>query len=476
MRKVVFSVVGLTLFVGGWYWLGGEARSASVHYQTQAVSRGTLQSLVNTSGTLQAVVTVDVGSELSGQIVELLADFNSQVEKGQIIARLDDRTVKAKLRQAEADILMAQASISQQQASLQKAEAEGRRARRALQRAQQLFQQQLSNDNDLDQAKLDQEVAEAQIQLASAQVTSAQAQLAQRQAQKEQIELDLTRTLIRSPVSGTVISREVDVGQTVAASLSAPVLFTIAQDLSQMQIEADVDEADIGRIAEGQAVRFTVDTYPERQFSGRVSQVRKAANLVSNVVTYKVIVEAPNRREALLPGMTANLDIVLGERTDVLRLPNAALRFKPKGTSLAPQPSETRQMPDWVAQLQLSGEQAKQVRALQESTRDNMRALRQQMAGGPSPGGVNPMQQQRQAFQNKLKSLLSEEQFTRYQALNREQRSTRNSSASVWVLSENGQPEERKILIGLENNDYTELLGEQLADGTQLIIRAQYGE
>lgn len=320
-------------------WLNSAEQQPPIEYQTQAISLGAIESVVNTAGSTKAVVTVEVGTEVSGLITKLYVDFNDQVTQGQAIAQLDDRSYQARLRQAQADVTMAKANVAQQQAGLTKSQTELARAERAYTRQQQLITQQLTNQTELDNALASFDTAKAQIALSEALIQSAQAQLQQRHAQLEQAQLDLDRTIIRSPVNGTVIDRQVDIGQTVAASLSAPTLFTIAQDLSQMQIEADVDEADIGKIEQGQPVRFQVDAFPERQFRGQVQQVRKAASNVANVVTYKVIINAPNQQQLLLPGMTANLNIIRGQKQDILRVPNAALRFKPAGVAL---PSKVR--------------------------------------------------------------------------------------------------------------------------------------
>ena len=328
-KKLILSLLALALGLTYWYLNGNTAGNDGVSFQTSPLTRGKIESIVNTAGTLSPVVTVDVGSEISGLVFELNADFNSEVKKGEVIARIDDRTIRARVKQSEADLASSKASLEQQRANLTKAEADLILANAELKRQQELRTRELNSQVDLDQATANAQNAAADLELSEAQIISATATILQREAQLEQSQLDLERTYIRSPVDGTVIDRQVDIGQTVAASLSAPILFQIAQDLTKMQIEADVDEADIGSISEGLPVRFSVDAFPENSFTGEVTQVRKASTVTNNVVTYKVIITADNERQLLLPGMTANVNIILGEKEDALRVANGALRFNP---------------------------------------------------------------------------------------------------------------------------------------------------
>ncbi|MCH8538088.1 MAG: efflux RND transporter periplasmic adaptor subunit [Alkalimonas sp.] len=474
MRYSIIAAVIVAIVAFLWW---PSSTSERLVYQTQNVSHGDIESLVNTAGTTRAVVTVEVGSEVSGLITDIYVDFNADVEQGQLIAQLDNRSFLARMRQAEADILMSQANVSQQAANVTKAEAELARLERAYQRQLQLMQQNLTNQTEVDNALANFEVAKAQILVSQAQLESAKAQLTQREAQLEQHQLDLDRTQIRSPVNGTVIDRQVDVGQTVAASLSAPTLFTIAQDLSQMQIEADVDEADIGKIAAGQQVRFQVDAHPDRQFRGEVSQVRKAATNVANVVTYKVIIEAPNRQQLLLPGMTANLNFVIGQQQDVLRVPNAALRFRPAGTQQSAAQTTDRTA-ELVQQLDLPSDKQRKVRSLLRDFNQNLQGMRSQQSNNPMANPRQQFQQLRQALNNELRMVLSEEEFSRYQQLmsaQREQRQGRGQqgrAAEVWVLNAQQQPEVRRIQVGLANDEYAEVLSGELQAGDAVIVRA----
>lgn len=474
MRYWISAAVVVAVVVFLWW---PSSSSERLVYQTQALSRGDIESVVNTAGTTRAVVTVEVGSEVSGLITAIYVDFNADVEQGQLIARLDDRSFQARVRQAEADILMSEANVAQQAANVTKAQAELSRLERAYQRQLQLMQQNLTNQTEVDNALANYEVAKAQILVSQAQLQSSKAQLTQRQAQLEQHQLDLDRTQIRSPVNGTVIDRQVDVGQTVAASLSAPTLFTIAQDLSQMQIEADVDEADIGKIEAGQQVRFQVDAHPDRQFQGVVSQVRKAATNVANVVTYKVIIDAPNRQQLLLPGMTANLNFIIGQQQDVLRIPNAALRFRPAGAQQSGQQPADRTA-ELLRQLDLPADKERQVRRMLQEFNQNLQQLRSQQSNNPMSNPRQAFQQARQALTNELRLVLSEDEFSRYQSLMAEQRQQaqgrgeQGRMAEVWVLNARQEPELRRVRVGLANDEFTELLAGELGEQEQVIVRA----
>ncbi|MEX2663895.1 MAG: efflux RND transporter periplasmic adaptor subunit, partial [Vicinamibacterales bacterium] len=270
---------------------------------------------VSATGTLEAVKTVQVGSQVSGAVEALYADFNSIVRKGQVLARLEPSLYNSAIEQANANLIRAQADDERTRVSLADAEAK-------LARARELAARQLIPANDVETAEVARANADAQVRSSGAGVIQARASL-------DQARVNLAKTVIMSPIDGIVISRNVDVGQTVAASLSAPTLYLIAADLSQMQLSASIDESDLGQIAEGQPVRFTVDAYPAETFTGVVRQVRLNPIIASNVVTYAAIVTAPNPELKLKPGMTASLTIEVARRDDVLRAPAAALRFKP---------------------------------------------------------------------------------------------------------------------------------------------------
>lgn len=364
-------MVAAAAVTGGYLYT--QSLGSRAQFRTAPVTRGPLVATVSATGTLNAVITVQVGSQISGQIKELYADFNSQVKKGQTIARIDPDTFEAKVNQARAEVESARATVLNQRAAVEKARADLENARAALAAARaQTAKAQVAvldmrrdlgrkrdlrekgfiaqADEDAAQAAYDSAVAqheaakaqeqaqvsavraaEAQLRVAEALLQSAQAQVTQKEAALRQAQVDLDRTIIRAPVDGVVVSRNVDVGQTVAASLQAPTLFTIAQDLTNMQVDTNVDEADVGRMRVGLRATFTVDSFPGQTFSGEVVQIRKAPQVVQNVVTYNVVVSAKNPDGRLLPGMTANVRIVTEQKESVLRVPNAALRFRPPG-------------------------------------------------------------------------------------------------------------------------------------------------
>jgi HlyD family secretion protein len=368
------AVLGLLVVAAGvGVYVYTRQLSSSATFQTARVTRGPLIAGFSATGTLNAVITVQVGSQVSGQIQELYADFNSQVTKGQIIVRIDPATFQAQVDEAQAQVRAARAAELSQQAMVAKARADLENARAAVAAAQAqtakaqvsvvdgqrnldrqrlLLQRELIAQADVDAAQVayDSDVAqhtatvaqdsaqaalvqsgEAQLKVADAQRQSAGAQVGQYEAALRQAQLNLDHSIIRAPVDGVVVARNVDVGQTVAASLQAPTLFLIAQDLAKMQVDTSTDESDVGRVRLGQPVTFTVSSVAGRTFSGQVVQVRKAPQVLQNVVTYDVVVSAPNPELKLLPGMTANVQIITDQKDNALRVPNAALRFRPPG-------------------------------------------------------------------------------------------------------------------------------------------------
>jgi HlyD family secretion protein len=333
-KSWIFWILALALAgAGAWWWFryGAGNGDGTTQYRTQALERGDIVQTVTANGALGAVQTVLVGSEVSGKIVELFADFNSAVTNGQVLAKLDASTYERQLEQAQAE-------LESSTASLKLAEANFRRAK-------ELRELDLVSQADYDQA----EASRAQ----------ARASLRMREAALSKVQVDLEKTTIFSPMDGVVISRAVDVGQTVAASLNAPTLFTLAQDLRQMRIEAQISEADVGGVAEGQRVTFTVDAYPARTFTGTVSQVRFEPVTVQNVVNYIAIVDVENPDLKLRPGMTANAAVETARRENVLRLPNAALRFRPPdgaAVAAAEETPETLRGPPDMADRPVPGE------------------------------------------------------------------------------------------------------------------------
>ncbi len=314
MKRLTVVLLILIVVASGVYFLLKKDKD-TIRYRKEKVIRGNIVASVTATGTVNPVTTVLVGTQVSGTIKHIYVDFNSPVKKGQLVAQIDPSTFEAQVEQARANLLTAQAN-------LQKAEANLIDARRTLERNRSLFSKDLIARSDLDTAETNYETARAQVEATKAQVEQAKAAL-------KIAETNLMYTKIVSPVDGVVISRNVDVGQTVAASFQTPTLFTIAQDLTKMQIDCNVSEADIGRIKADQTVEFTVDAYPDTTFKGRVFQIRNAPITIQNVVTYDVVVKVDNPELKLKPGMTANVSIIVDTKRDVLKVPNSALRFRP---------------------------------------------------------------------------------------------------------------------------------------------------
>jgi len=314
MKKVLMGIVIIIILGLAAFFLFRNTES-EVNFMTEKVVSGDIVATVTATGTVNAVTTVLVGTQVSGTIKNIYVDFNSPVKKGQLIATIDPATFEAQVAQARANLLSAKANVEKAEATLVD-------AKRTMDRNRELLSKNLIAKSDLDTAETNYETSKAQVSVSRSQIAQAEAAL-------KIAETNLGYTKILSPVDGVVISRSVDIGQTVAASFQTPTLFTIAQDLTKMQIDTNVDEADIGKVRVGQDVEFTVDAYPDIIFKGKVSQVRNAPITVQNVVTYDVVIKMDNPDLQLKPGMTANVSIVLSIKKGVLKLSNAALRFSP---------------------------------------------------------------------------------------------------------------------------------------------------
>jgi HlyD family secretion protein len=315
--KLIKWIVALALVAGGvaFFVFKQSAADTPVVFKTGKIDRGPVEQIVTATGQLSAVVTVQVGSQVSGIILKLNADFNSKVTEGDVIALIDPTRIKAALEQSQAVAKNAAASQARAKVNFEQ-------SKRDYDRARELFDKQVLGAAELETAKSKYDLGRVELQ-------SAEAQVAQARASVASARVDLERTIIKAPISGTVLQRAVDVGQTVAASLQAPTLFTIAQDLSKMEVRAAIDEADVGKLKEGLEARFTVDAYPGQEFLATIHQIRSNPNVQQNVVTYDAILRVDNPDQKLRPGMTANVRIVSQRRDNVLRVPNAALRFKP---------------------------------------------------------------------------------------------------------------------------------------------------
>jgi len=541
MRRVGIVLLALGLVAGlVWWLLRGD--DAQPKYRFGKVEQGALQSVVAAGGTVNPVRQVSVGSQVSGQIKELLADFNTEVKEGQLIARIDPESIQYKVRQATADVdaaraqaLQQQAGVMAAQAAVSKAKLDADNAQRDLLRKQELLDKQFISQADFETTRnlagtlAEQlKVVQAQLEVSRAQAASAQATVAQRSAVLAQANVDLARTEIRSPVAGVVVKRSVDVGQTVAASLQAPELFIIARNLSDMQVEIAIDEADIGRVRVGQPVSFTVDAFPTRSFEGKVSTVRKAATSTNNVVTYTVIVafDNPNGPSQLLPGMTANARIVTDSREQVVKLPNAALRVRLAGVtdagSAQPAPADgptsgrgaavasaggqgggggggggaggaggggggaggagagagggpLKAFRDGLAsQVGFDAAQMEKVDAIVAGLRPRFAALREL----PEEQRPQASERVRAELRAQVAALVKPEQKPKYDALLAEtaaQRSGQATRGRVYVLDADGKPQSVPVRLGISDGSMTELVGGGLQPGQDIIVGLQGG-
>lgn len=529
LRKWLIGTGLAMLVVAGGYWAlrpaGGVANEPA--YRLAAVDRGTITAAVRATGTLTPVTTVLVGSQLSGQIVEILVDYNSQVKAGQIVARLNSDQIKTRrdaaqsdLEQAKADLIVKRAQLDRARTARTKADSairdiEAQRdrttaqladAKRTFERQDQLFNRSTGSQQNLDTARTQVEIQtatlasneaqltsakaelkglDADIQLAEGQVQSGTALIGSREAKLRDILIDLERTDIRSPVDGVVVQRQVDLGQTVAASLSAPTLFQIAQDLRTIDIYANIDEADVGRLKPGQPVSFTVNAYPNRTFQGRVEMVRLGAQTIQNVVTYTGIVRVENRDMALLPGMTANLQVVTEDREDALRVPNAALRFRPVGATPAPSsaiaggpaldgsggergPRAAGALRERI-ETELQPTPA-QKQAIAEILKER-RGTREAMAGLSQEERRAAFRTARNELVAKIGAVLDPERRAKFEAIMQEGRATPRQGVPgrVYVLDETGQPKPVPIMLGPTDGAFTELLGGEVREGAQVV-------
>jgi HlyD family secretion protein len=422
------------LAIAGWLF---AHNSGKIQFQTAPVERGNIRSTISATGNSNAVVTVQVGSQVSGNIKALYADFNTKVKKGQLVAQIDPQMFQARVDQAQAnlesagaavinaqamveknnaDVASAQAALATAKANLVKAQSATKDAKTKLASRETLFQEKVLSKDDrdtaeatYDQALAMQDAASAQVdaaqhqvqsaiaqrQVTETQLKSAKAQVAQATAALQQAQVDLDHTQITAPVDGTVIARSMDVGQTVAASFQAPTIFEIAQDLTKMQVDTNVDEADIGKVKVGQPATFTVDAFPNTIFRGTVAQIRQAPINVQNVITYDVVIAVANNDLKLLPGMTANVRILVDQQQNVLKVPNSALRYHPATALL--------------------------------NTSNDVHAASARRRGGEQP-------------------------------------------QSIWVLGQDGKPREVQVQLGISDGQYTSLKSGDLREGDKVIV------
>lgn len=526
-KPVLLGVAAaVAIAAGAGVYFSESDTGGTAAYRTAKLDRGPIVSSVNATGTVNPVVTVLVGAEISGRIVELLADFNTPVKAGQTLARLDATQIAARLDSARADLAQSRAELSIREAQVERARADIERARaqtadaraqlarneallsdadRTLERQRDLQArgvaataaldnaqaqaraQRASRDSaraQIDSAAAQQAALAADLKLAEAQVMAARAQLAGREAFVRQVEVDLERAEIRSPVDGVVVQRAVELGQTVAASLQAPTLYTVASDLAKIEIYANVDEGDVGRVRAGNEATFTVNAYPGRNFQGRVKNVRLGSQTIQNVVIYTAVIEAENADLALLPGMTVNLRIVNERRDDVLRAPAAALRWRPAGSSAGMpeggnpfQAIMERGLRDFADQIKSevkpTAEQQRQIDAILA----DMRAQLERVGASDLPP-----EQRRQRFvalrqqsSERIAGLLTQEQRPAFDAIRRRAAQQRQQGGEgvagrLWVVGANGQPEAVQVRLGASDGNFTEILAGPLQAGRDVIV------
>lgn len=525
-RKLLLTLILLLLggsATAGYMYYNG--RQTPPRYLTARVERGRIATTVNATGTLNAVVTVQVGSQVSGIIQKLFVDYNSPVTENQIIAQIDPAPFETRVNQARASLAGTKAAVQVAEATVQnnkaavetaRANAESSKAnvekskvaltdaRRTLERNRELIRQSLIAQSELDTAQTAHDSgvsqlrlaesqsdaslgqiksATAQARLAEAQYGAALAQVEQAKATLQAAELDLEHTTIRSPVNGIVVSRNVDVGQTVAASLQAPTLFLIAQDLTQMQVDTNVSEADVGRISVGQTATFTVDAYPNAPFTGKVVQVRNAPITIQNVVTYDAVVQVANPEMRLKPGMTANVSFLIAERSNTLKVPNAALRFQPDGAGQDAGAQEgtgggggdrTQALQQRLTQsLSLSSEQQTRLSEILQNTRQQMMRLREQ---AESEEGRRARAREVQAqTRAQIRNMLTDPQRQQYDEFvktserRREEGAVQGRPGRVWIRNADGMPESLSLMLGIADDSFTEVLSGDLREGQEVI-------
>ena len=419
-RQAWLGIAAVAVLAGG-YALWRSTRSApKPSIDTVAVDRGRIVAKVTATGTLSAIVTVQVGSQVSGRVAALYADFNSRVKKGQLIAKIDPALFQAAAEQARANLTAARGNLA-------KSVAQAADARRQADRNKTLAERKLIAQADLDTAVANAEAADAQVEASKGQVEQARAAL-------NQAEVNLAYTSILSPTNGVVISRNVDVGQTVAASLQAPTLFVIAEDLAKMQVDTSVAEADVGRLSPGMPTSFTVDAYPSDVFRGTVRQIRNAPQTVQNVVTYDAVIDVDNPDLKLKPGMTANVTFVYAEKDDVVRVSNAALRFRPPASMLA-------------AAAGRNGNRTAGGTGPSGGSGPSGPAAADPGAAGPGPGGAHRSAQAAAQLRD---------------------------ARTVWVLRD-GAPTPVRIRVGISDGAVSEVVDGDLKPGDQVITDAAAG-
>jgi HlyD family secretion protein len=475
-RKKYLIAIGIIIIIsaGGFilYPLIGQNGSKQ-KFRFVKVERGAVDSTVTATGTINPVINVLVGSQVSGTIKALYADYNSQVKEGQVIAQIDPAIFQAQVDQAKANVLNNQASLLNAQANLVKAEVAVLDAKRNLDRNLPLVEKKVIAQATMDTAQANYDTAVAQKEVAKAQVESSKAQVEQAKAALVMAETNLRYATIRSPVNGTVISRNVDVGQTVAASLAAPTLFTIAKDLTKMQVDTNVSEADVGRITVGQDATFTVDAYAGRTFRGKVSEIRNAPIIVQNVVTYDVVIQVDNKDLKLKPGMTANVSVMIAHREGILKIPNAALRFRPASAKQGSPPEKGSESSASAGRLlierltkglNLTPDQQSKVEMVLKSSKQEFQEIRQKMKPEEARGRIQGL------IRQKISGILTDEQKQKLKELPDSSQSEQGKPGTVYVLSPDGKPAPVSIVLGITDGTFSEVMSGNLKEGGEVIV------
>lgn len=508
---IILALVAAAALAAVFYYQTA-AKNNKPQYRTVKLESGPITAAVSATGTINPVVSVQVGSQVSGQIKEILVDFNSEVKQGQLIARIDPETFEYRVRQSQADLdaarasqLVAMSNVNAARASLAQVEVNSAEARRSADRTQQLVAKNFISPSEGEKATaaanafVEQvKTVKAQVEVALAQVKNAESIVKQREAQLAQARIDLERTSIKAPVDGIVIKRSVDAGQTVAASLQAPELFIIAKDLRDMEVQTSIDEADVANLRVGQPATFTVDAIPGRTFQGTIKQVRKAATVTQNVVTYTAVISTSNPDLQLLPGMTTNVRIITASKDKVLKVANAALRYRPPGetapvSSAAAGGAQGAVIPAGAGNAagagggQGGGGQMRQLRErlvtelkLDKDQQTKFDAVLSEI--GPKMRGLRdlPEEERRKAgeriraeMRERIAAFLTPEQRKAYEAVQAEQATQRAQGGGrgrIYTVTEDGKAKAVDVRLGLSDGSSTEVIAEGLTEGAAVVV------
>ncbi len=505
MKKLIINkkfiyFISLIIFLLAILFYFSTQINSEKDYEIAKVTLGDIRNTISTSGKLKAVVTVDVGAQISGQISDLLADFNTKVKKDQLLARIDPRSFESQVRQADANLSVAKANLKMQIAIKERsvyelesslANYENRKASAA--ESERIFEQNKklkergvvsntrliqsqaqfeSSDAQMRSAKASFEAAKANKKFALAQVSNAKAQISQKEALLEQSIIQLHHTYIRAPVEGIVIDRKINLGQTVSASLNTPVLFTIAQNTKNMQVETNVDEADIGQIKLGQYVEFSVDAFQDKIFKGKVIQIRQAPTVVQNVVTYGVIVSVNNNNQILLPGMTATVDIITNELKNVVLIPKKALSYKHESSRRNKIKKHKKNIEliikNLTTRLNLDETQIEKLTLLLRDQTKSIREINKSI--GNEVNKKERIEIEKKSFENKFIAILKPKQVIKYKNIIKLKNNTQNRSGRVSILNDNDIVQEKSIKYTETETNFIILKSNNINLGEKIIL------